>query len=260
MSEAVLNFPTDVSEGQASRDHQRAYRALRQRVAATKAPAFWPAFPPKPALSVLERAGLIRLVGAIPGLCSEPKMHALIEIMRHAPSGDIVDLGTGWGRSAALLARLSERYDLGHVLCIDSWMNESGGGGDSLVDPDEALRMFQINLAPLAGGRLNYIRAQPRDAASLYRPDLAVSSETFGDTHYQGAIAVLHLAGEAAADPQKWLPRMARGGWIVLDGYEGCDGAQSVADALVGPHGGDVSTAFQVGGALFIQLRCPHHD
>ena len=54
-------------------DSERAYRQLRERVAATRAPAFWPALPPKPPLSVIERAGLIRaLVTPLGGPGSGP--------------------------------------------------------------------------------------------------------------------------------------------------------------------------------------------
>ena len=112
-------------------------------------------------------------------------MQALIEIMRHAPAGDIVEIGSGAGRSAALLACLAARYGLGHLLCIDSWV-ASGG-----VDAEEALRMFEINLAPLAGGRVNWLRARADEAWRGYRTGLVVRTEkTLGETRYDGAVAV----------------------------------------------------------------------
>src|SRR5271167_3599544 len=135
MGKAVLVFPAATPEGpapgawltggQAPRDNELAYRALRERVARLRPPCFWPALPGKPALTGLERAGLIRLADAIPGMGGEEEMIAVMEAMRHAPAGDVVEIGSRWGRSAALLAWLARRYEIGNVLCVDPWVSEA---------------------------------------------------------------------------------------------------------------------------------------
>ena len=273
MGEAVLAFPSGMPEGlqfggQRPYEAERAYRALRERATTLKGPCFWPARPGKPALTALERAGLMRLVDGIPGMCGEAKMAAVMAAMRHAPAGDVVEIGAWWGRSAALLVWLARRYDVGPVLCVDPWLNETLPQGDPVadkalagLDAEEALRIFEINLAPLAQGRLNYLRARSADAARLYGRDLAVRTEAFGETRYEGRIGFLHIDGSHAEpdvgdDCALWTPHVAPGGWVVFDDYEWAfgDGPRRVADAFMARETGRIAAAFQAGGALFVQL------
>jgi hypothetical protein len=242
MGEPALAIPTnDAIEG---------YRLLRARAAALKTPCFWPALPGRPRLTALERAGLLRLAGAIPGACGEAKMAALMEAMRHAPPGDVVEIGSGSGRSAALLACLAGRYGVGPVLCVDRWRDESATG-----EADEALQIFEINLAPLAQGRLNYLRAPSSQAAGLYGPGLEVHSEAFGETRYQGRIALLNIEGDPV-EWKSWISKVEPGGWIVVD----CDGvpgpaARHAVEGLLARQEEGVGARFEAGGAMFLQLR-----
>lgn len=262
----------ELSGAESPQDSERAYRALRERVAAARAPAFWPAMPPKRPLSLIERAGLVRLVDTIPGMCGEPKMHAIIEALRHAPSGDIVEIGAWWGRSAALFVLLARRYDIGRVLCIDPWSADVMPQNDPMLDEasaeldtEEALRMFEMNLAPLADGRLNYVRARAAEVAPSYGPGLTVRTQPFGETAYAGAISVLHIDGnhlepEVARDCALWTPHVVPGGWIIFDDYEWAfgDGPRQVADAFVEANAARIAAAFQGGPALFVQLKRAH--
>lgn len=250
-------------------DHERAYRALRDRMAADTPPAFTPAFPPRPPLSLLEKTGLVRLMSTIPGMCAEEKALAVIEVMRHAPPGDVVEIGSWWGRSAALFVWLAGRYEIGKVLCVDPWISDALAQGDALLDKtsaaldtEEALRMFEINLAPLAQGRLNYLRARAEVAAGLYRPGLTVRTEAFGETRFDGEISVLHIDGNhaehhAALDTDLWTPHVRAGGWIIFDDYEWAfgDGPRKVADGFVQRNAARIATSFQAGPTLFVQLR-----
>ena len=250
-------------------DHERAYRALRERMAADVPPAFASILAPQDRLGSVEKAGLIRLMNTIPGMCAEQKALAVIEVMRHAPPGDIVEIGSWWGRSAALFVWLAGRYQIGNVLCIDPWISEALSQGDDLLDrasaeldTEEALRMFEINLAPLAGGRLNYLRARAEDAAVHYRPGLSVRTEAFGETRYEGSISVLHIDGNhaeqhAALDADLWTPHVRPGGWIIFDDYEWAfgDGPRKVADGFVRRNAAKIATRFQAGPTLFLQLR-----
>ncbi len=139
MGQAALVVPADIPQG----------LTFRERVAAARPPAFWSAITPRSRLSEAERAGLLRIAGFVPGACGEAKMHALMEIMRHAPQGDIVEIGSGCGRSATLFLLLSQRFGLGKVLCVDPC------AAAAPQDSDEVLRSFEVNLAPLAQGRLS---------------------------------------------------------------------------------------------------------
>lgn len=250
-------------------DHERAYRSLRARVAAAQPGPFAAIPTERPSLSLLERAGLVRLVSTIPGMCAEEKMHAVIEVMRRAPAGDIVEIGSWWGRSAALFAWLAGHYDLGKVLCVDPWLVEALPQGDALLDStslqldtEEALRMFEINLAPLAGGRLNYIRAPSVEGAARYKASAMAETQAFGATRYEGRIAVLHIDGNHAypqvlADEAAWTPLVAPGGWIIFDDYEWAfgDGPKRVADAYVVREVSRIEASFLAGPSLFVKLK-----
>ena len=250
-------------------DNTVAYRELRQRTDAAPTPRFWPAAPPKPALSPLERAGLVRLVETIPGMCAEAKMLAVMEAMRHAPTGDVVEIGASWGRSAALLVWLARRYQIGKVLCVDPWRVDSPIEGAPLADAasaeedaDAAPRIFEVNLAPLAQGDLNYLRAPSAEAALAYAPGLKVRTEAFGETTYEGRIAVLHIDGDHAeaqvrGDVENWAPRVEPGGWIIFDDYDWAfgDGPRRAADDFVARNDGRIAAHFKAGVSLFVQLK-----
>ena len=224
----------------------RAYLALSERVARAKAPCFWPALPGKRPLTVLERIGLIRLVSSIVGPGGEDDMLAFIEAMRHAPRGDVVEIGASSGRSAALLAWLARRHEIGAVLCIGPWRDET------------ALRTFEIDLIALAQGQLNYLRADAGDAAARYGPGLRAVSEAFGETEYEGRIALLHLAGGSAdvkRDLEPWRSHVAPGGWIVFDGWALADEVRRAADEFMGREDARIAARFRAGPALFVQLK-----
>ena len=259
LAERLGELSPGASLSGSQRDGDDHYQALRQRVANARRPVFWAAFPPQPPLSDVERAGLLRLAQTVPGACGEEKMHALMEVMRHAPPGDIVEIGSACGRSASLLLPLSQRYGLGKVLCIDPWDAADSPDGE---DGEETLRMFEINLAPFAQGRLNFVRARSDHFAPDYGPGLTVESEVFGATAYEGRIAVLHLDGGAAQrqaqrDCDDWTPHLVGGGWIIFGGYEGSfgDGPKVVADAFAATNERRIAARFQAGDALFLQLK-----
>ena len=255
--------------GAKPQDNERAYRDLRERLATMRAPCFWPAMAGKPPLTPLERAGLVRLVDAIPGMCGEEKMIAVMEALRHAPAGDVVEIGSWWGRSAALFVWLARRYGVGKVLCVDPWQVEALMQGEPMVDAasaeqdtEEALRIFEINLAALAQGDLNYIRAASVEGAARYRGSPTVTTQAFGETRYEGRIAVLHIDGNhaepsVAADAAAWTPLVVPGGWIIFDDYDWAfgDGVKRVADAFITAKADSIACHFMGGPAMFVQLK-----
>ena len=225
--------------------------------------------PAAPALRESEAAGLLRWVEAIPGMCDADKIAATVQAMRHTPPGDVVEIGSWWGRSAALLAFLARRWEVGPVLCVDPWTADALPQGvpvldraSASMDVNEALRIFEINLAPVADGRVNYLRARSTEGAALYRAGLEVSTEAFGVTRYGGAIAFLHIDGNHALervqeDARAWTPFVRPGGWIVFDDYVWAfgDGPRQVGDAFLAHERDKIATAFVMGTALFVQLR-----
>lgn len=259
-----------LSLGRSNFDLQADYAALRRTV--DKAPAIpelAKATEPAPAPSLAARAGMLRAAMAIPGESYEPKLLALIEVGRHIPKGDIVEIGCLFGRTAALLAMLAQAFDLGNILCIDPWSAGETNQGNARLQAasvdfawDSYHQIFEINVAPFAAGRLNYIHAASTKAAPLYGPSCVVETEAFGRSTYEGRIALLHIDGNheyehALADARDWIPHVRPGGWIVLDDYhwDWGDGPRRVGDAFLRDEAVRVRCAFVAGGALFIQLK-----
>jgi hypothetical protein len=228
MADAAFAFPDDHGR---SAPPASASRSLAERLALIRPPCFWPAMAGKPPLSQIERAGLIRLADSIPGVCSDEKMVALMEAMRHAPVGDVIDIGSGCGRTAAVLVWLARRYGVGQVLCLDRWT-------------DESIADFEIDLAPLAEGQLNHLPI----GAAAYEAGLTVTTKTFGETHYEGRAAMLHIA-LPDADLPAWTRAVAPGGWMVFDGCG--EAAATFADA----NAARICARFAAGGADFVQLK-----
>jgi len=224
--------------------------------------------PSRPALSEVEVASLSRYADIIPGMCDDDKFHALLEIARHSVNGDLVEIGSWWGKSAFILARLARCFGIGKLLCVDPWKNEHLVQGEKMVDSgsaqvdaDEALTVFQIGLLPFNCNHINYLRLTSVEAAAYYRRERSVSTRAFGHTEYTGKISILHIDGNhayeaARADVESWEELVLGGGWIIIDDYiwPYGDGPKKVGDEFLERNRSRVSTAFVMGTALFIQL------
>lgn len=247
---------------------EREYRALWDRAAAISAVPDWFGGG-SPRLSGTGLAGLLRLVDGVPGMSDNDKIAAMIEVARHVPAGDIVEVGSWWGRSAALLTLLSRHHGLGSVLCIDPWSSEALPQGVAILDKasaamdlDAALAIFETNLAPIAAGRVNYIRAPSVDAARRYGPGLTIETVALGRTVYAGRIAWLHIDGNhslerVTEDAESWTPHVVPGGWVVFDDYVWAfgDGPRRIGDAYCARHSDRIARSFVMGTALFVQLE-----
>ncbi len=225
----------------------------------------------KPALSRLQMASLLCHALRIEGQSSDEKIVALMEIFRSCPRGDIVEIGSFWGRSACVLALLAKQYEVGALLCIDPWRNDSAhqeGVPQHLndeardIDFDSAFQGFLINLIPYSDGRINYIRGSAHNARAQYKKGLQVTSDAFGTTAYTGAIACLHIDGNhdllhISQDIADWIPQVVAGGWIIIDDYQWAfgDGPQIAADRWVEQNLPDIACAFATGSALFIKRK-----
>jgi hypothetical protein len=224
----------------------------------------------QPRLTEIELASLLLHADRIPGMCAHEKACALHEIARYAIPGDLVEIGSWWGKSAFLLTRLAQSYDIGNLLCVDPWSNahlvqhDGDGlvdGGSATVDAAEALSVFEMNLLPYAANRVNYLRLPSVEGARHYGSQRYVTTPAFGTTRYEGRIAVLHIDGNHSyaavkADVEAWTGLVACGGWIVLDDYTWPfgDGPRRAGDEFVAEHSERIACAFVMGGALFLQL------
>lgn len=250
---------------------EREYRTLHGKAETLASRPDWLTMdgPGRPRLSGACLSGLLRTVDHIAGMTDDDKIAAVIEVFRYLPQGDIVEIGSWWGRSAALMVLLSHHYGLGKVLCVDPWQSENLAQGvdvldqaSAAMDTDEAFRIFQTNLAPLANGRLNVFRGESAAGAAAYCPALRVENETFGETVYEGRISLLHIDGNhsfenADSDARLWTPHVAPGGVIIFDDYVWAfgDGPRRVGDAFIEAHKDRIAQSFVTGTALFVQLK-----
>jgi hypothetical protein len=221
----------------------------------------------EPSIPLPQLAALVRLFQLVPGQCDHPKLEALTAIFRCMPPGDIVEIGSLWGRSAVALAFLSRHYNIGKLLCVDPWRAEEIHQGIPAVDTvfddapvDDIFEAFRMNLAPLKGV-VNYSRSRSSDAAAHYSRERAFTTEDFGRTVYTGSIALLHIDGNHALaavqqDIARWRRFVRTGGWIVFDDY--CwpfgDGPKTAADEFCNEFSENLTGGFVAGGALFLQL------
>lgn len=224
---------------------------------------------PRPSVSEIELAALSRHANTIPGMCDNDKLHALCEILRYSPPGDIVEIGSWWGKSAFILGRLAISYGLGNLLCVDPWTNAHLVQNEPLVDrcsaqmdAEEAFTIFEMNLLPYNANHINYLRTPSVEGAELYGSGNPVSSPSFGRTSYCGEIAVLHIDGNhryeaVSADVNAWSAFVSDGGWIVIDDYlwPYGDGPQRAGNELLESNKLRIELAFVQGSALFIKTN-----
>ncbi|NQD38061.1 class I SAM-dependent methyltransferase [Permianibacter sp. IMCC34836] len=224
---------------------------------------------PKPAGSILELAALFRHAETIPGMCDHDKIRALCAIARQTPDGDIIEIGSWWGKSAFVLLQLATIYRIGKLLCIDPWSNEhlvqhdEKGLVDSIaISADEAFTVFRLNLLPYGKGAVNYLRMPSVQAAAIYREQRELSSAEFGSSRYEGKISLLHIDGNHSlssvqADLSAWVGHVCVGGWIIIDDYVWPygDGPKRAADHLLLQNRQCIELAFVMGSALFIRLN-----
>jgi hypothetical protein len=222
-------------------------------------------------LTVIDVASVLRQALGIFGESDEFKLAAMMAIFADAPRGDIVEIGVLAGRSACVLALMAQRHATGSVLVVDPWSDAELIQHDSpkdlrtMVDDAECavpIECFLVSLLPIADkGAFNYL-AMPSDRAHVtWSQERRVQSGEFGEVHYRGTIAVLHIDGNhdhasVRKDCFLWVPHVAPGGWLILDDYVWFhgDGPRTVGDALLADRAGDVQRAFVCGNALFVKF------
>lgn len=215
-------------------------------------------------------AGLLQQVETFYGQSSREKILAVCGVAAAAPEGDVVEIGTLFGKSAYVLNRVAAFHRLGTTLCIDPWRVDLALQHDapdyvrevsSSWDWDVVHAGFLVGMLASSAGDFNYLRATSAAARRIYGPGETITSPEFGSTRLSGSISILHLDGnhdEAAVadDFEAWGPRVAPGGWIVFDDYHWPhgDGPRNVADRALAEYGPRVCRRFVAGGAMFINL------
>lgn len=254
--------------GPFERQMDRVRAALADGEAAVAAASEWGEAPcPMPA-SVL--GGLLSTAETIHGECAREKMLAICGVLPGAPKGDVVEIGSLFGKSSYVLNRVAAWCGIGATLCVDPWdlglsvqtdapthIQQASGGWDWEV----VYQGFLVAMAGCATRPFNYLRLTSAEAAALYVREREVRSAEFGAMQTTGSIAVLHLDGNhdeaaVAQDFALWGPHVLPGGWVIFDDYHWPhgDGPRRVADRALADYGARARRHFVAGGAMFIQL------
>jgi|SRR5215467_12763378 len=229
----------------------------------------------KSPLSVIEVASVLRQSLGIFGESDANKIAAMMAIFADAPRGDVVEIGVLAGRSAYVMASMARRHETGAVLVVDAWSTATAAQRDTAPDFQATLEQwasvvpmegffesFLVSLLPIAApNQFNYLALASSEAHRVWLERRQVTTPQFGQTHYTGTISVLHIDGNhdyenVREDCDLWLPRLAPGGWLVLDDYiwfHG-DGPRRVGDTLLTEARVRIERAFVCGKALFLKF------
>lgn len=205
----------------------------------------------KPPLSRSTYSALHHQFKTIPGQCDEEKLQALCDIARCLPLGDLLEVGSLYGRSAFALGFLAARHKVGSLICVDPWntgeLSDQGPAAaifTSQLGTIDSHQIFQIFLSSIALlENVGYIRSISTTAKSIYdRASQAgyLESPELGKITLSGRLSLVHIDGNhrydfVKSDVDAWAPCLAPGGWLLLDDYVWAfgDGPQKVGDELL---------------------------
>jgi hypothetical protein len=257
-----------IGPGPFKRQMDRVTEALAAaRIARAKVEAYGERASPLPAAFL---AGLLGQAETIHGECTQDKILAICGTVPFAPAGDLVEIGSLFGKSSYVLNRVGAYCGIGATLCVDPWnlglsvqkdapthIQEASGGWDW----DVVYSGFQIAMLGCATSPFNYLRMTSALARQTYGQSRVVTTDAFGATPIAGAISVLHLDGNhdeaaVAEDFELWGPLVLPGGWVIFDDYNWPhgDGPRKVADRAIAGYGPRARRCFVAGGAMFVNL------
>jgi hypothetical protein len=263
---ALVNAPPQISE----LIPYRAARRFANSVLNGDAIPIYAGKQPKANIAPCNIAAIFRHAETIPGMCDHDKIRALIAIANDSPQGDIVEIGTWWGKSAFVFLQLARLNRIGNVLCVDPWSDSELIQGTDLVDAvsaqysaDEAFEIFLLNMLPYVSNNLNYLRMPSTEAVRVYQNIQEINSPEFGSVRFDGRISILHVDGNhayeaAKADIEAWAGFVEEDGWIIIDDYVWPfgDGPKRVGEEFKSLHASKIKKSFVMGSALFIQMSC----
>lgn len=224
---------------------------------------------PDSSLSLHMIAATLRQTALTYGESNTSKLAALMALFSTLPQGDVVEVGSWWGKSAVALIMLAQYFKIGSVLCIDPWdtgeaiQTDSSGLMQSMpgiTDWEAVFAGFTVHTAAVASkGAFNYLRLPSVKGAARYKKDSSISSPEFGTVSYKGKIALIHIDGNhdyksVKEDYEAWRPCVMAGGWVVLDDYLWLhgNGPQKLGDDIL--QNEKIKHSFVAGKALFLQM------
>ncbi len=188
--------------------------------------------------------------------------------MPTAPKGDVVEIGSLYGKSSYVLNVVAAYCGVGATLCIDPWALDTSvqhdarstsrkhpadGIGTSSIPASRRHARLRCSAVQLSESYVGARKAEYQSATS-------VTSREFGPTDVAGSIAVLHLDGttmnRCCGGFRVMGPLRAALGWIIFDDYNWPhgDGPRKVADRVIAEYGPRIERSFIAGGAMFINL------
>lgn len=229
----------------------RVYQAKYEEALAFGAKIIEQSVDKKALLSQEKYAHLYMQFNVIPGQSDNEKLKSLIQLFTRVVAGDVVEIGSYWGRSAYALGFLSDQHKIGTMLSVDPWnvlANDSQGEGTEVVNEasrlinwDLVFQGFVVNVSGL--NNINYIRKPSEEAADVYqqaRQTSELKSDLLGTTAISGSISLLHIDGNhmyehVKKDIEMWLPFVKAGGWVLVDDYDWSfgDGPKRAGDELL---------------------------
>ena len=215
-------------------------------------------------------ASILRQARLIYGESNEDKLTALMGIFASAPKGDVVEIGSLMGRTAAVLRLLAETYEIGPVLTVDPWAGDAAVQKDSpeyiqdmaFVWPKNSLPDgFRINMLGMGNRNFAHLRLPSAQAFPLYASGQHFSDADFPGFTPCGRISVIHIDANhdyaaVKEDIDLWGTLLAPGAWLVFDDYVWMhgDGPRRVGDDFLVRNFDGIELAFCCGKALFCKL------
>lgn len=215
-------------------------------------------------------ASILRQARLIHGESNEDKLTAMMGVFASAPKGDVVEIGTLMGRTAAVLRLLAGTYEIGPVLTVDPWSEAEAVQGDSpgfiqdmaYVWPQNCLPDgFRINMLGLGNKNFAHLRLPSAAAFPVYTSGQHLSDADFPGFTPCGRIAVIHIDANhdfaaVKEDIDLWGSRLAPGAWLIFDDYVWMhgNGPRRVADNFIQCNISNIELAFCCGKALFCKL------
>ncbi len=223
----------------------------------------------KSSLSLIEIAAVFRMSENIYGESNDTKIAAMIAIFSSAPKGDVIEIGSLLGKSAAVLSLMARYYKVGNVLSIDPWSWEDSQQHDSpevvskcmefCWDLEKLPTTFAINLIPIGLGNFNYMKLKSNQGFLKYKEEKQAISQEFGEIAYAGKISVIHIDGnhdyqQVKLDCDLWVPLITSEGWLIIDDYRWAhgDGPFRAGNEILNKYNEQIKLAFTCGKALFI--------
>ncbi len=145
-----------------------------------------PGLPPTLSVPAWLSTALPLALHHLPGQSPAEKLALMAGLAYGGVAGDLVEIGSLWGRSAYALALACIREGIGPVLCVDPWQSSAYQQSDShallaaasdSLDAEASYRYFIANLAPFAGTRCNYLRGYSTEPAEIYCNQREIRSE-----------------------------------------------------------------------------------